>query len=133
MIDVWHIVGIVVPPILMSALALSVQRITRWMKVALEAQVKCIEALKQRDAFRDAFYEAQISLKKADYFETKYIAELSQLRGFASRRQQNHVVVDDKTRDLVRLATSNPSEHERQTAAAIVCKRLMEQMTGTKG
>ena len=37
-------------------------------------------------------------------------------------------MIDDKTRDLVRLATSNPSEHERQAAAAIVCKRLMERM-----
>ncbi len=33
-------------------------------------------------------------------------------------------VIDDQTKALVRLATSNPNEHEQHAAAMLVCKRL---------
>ena len=38
--------------------------------------------------------------------------------------------LDDQTKALVRLALLNPSEHERQSAALIVCKRLKEKIDG---
>jgi len=37
-------------------------------------------------------------------------------------------VLDAQTSALVRLATSNPSEHERNAAAALVCKRLRQKL-----
>ena len=36
--------------------------------------------------------------------------------------------LDDQTKALVRLATSNPNEHEKHAAAMLVCKRLREKI-----
>lgn len=36
--------------------------------------------------------------------------------------------LDDQTKALVRLATSNPNEHEKHAAAMLVCKRLREKL-----
>lgn len=37
-------------------------------------------------------------------------------------------MLDEQTKSLVRLATSNPNEHERHAAAIVVCKRLREKL-----
>jgi hypothetical protein len=46
----------------------------------------------------------------------------------ARRGGGGRLALDDQTKALVRLATSNPNEHEKHAAAMLVCKRLREKL-----
>lgn len=46
----------------------------------------------------------------------------------AKRGGGSPTALDDQTKALVRLATSNPNEHEKHAAAMLVCKRLREKL-----
>jgi len=46
----------------------------------------------------------------------------------ARRGGSARLALDDQTMALVRLATSNPNEHEKHAAALLVCKRLREKI-----
>jgi TolA-binding protein len=45
-----------------------------------------------------------------------------------AQRGGGRLALDDQTKALVRLATSNPNEHEKHAAAMLVCKRLREKL-----
>jgi hypothetical protein len=86
----------------------STRRMLAWSEKAIQNQRELIEA------------KRQLAIK---------VVELEVERARKSMGMSASAnALDEKTKALVRLAVSNPSEHERQNAALIACKRLKDQI-----
>lgn len=85
------------------------------------------EAASELTVTRGALDGTRTSLRQS--IERAFFLECELQRIIATRTPPASApALDDQTKALVRLATSNPNEHERNAAALLVCKRLREKI-----
>lgn len=88
-----------------------------------------------RDALNDATVQKSMRQLECDALREKLGVAEGRLRAAEARLALraailpgSDIVLDDKTKSLVRLAVDNPEKNEGAAAALLVCKRLKERM-----
>jgi hypothetical protein len=105
----------------------------------IEVNSRLLETQMQlRDALNDVTVQKSMRFLECDALRERLAVAEGKLRAAEARLALRgailpgggKVVLDDKTKSLVRLAVDNPEENEGAAAALLVCKRLKERMGG---
>lgn len=98
------------------------------LREATELQLSQVEEslgtyARMQNAFAHREYALQCEIRHRD-------ALIAHREAIIAARMPNapSPMLDDQTKALVRLATSNPNENEQRSAAMLVCKRLREKI-----